>query len=247
MQSQRRYFFGRLNPAEFDGARAQTGGWELCYNRRFGPFFRDALRPARDEERTSMASLAEALYALPTERLRELVRARQISIKKLALMPTKKQLAQHLAGELSKPASVVAALTECDARALRLLQMLVSLEPENRPIPWKRLLHAAGDASLEGALAQVLDGLSARGLAFRLGDSVFLPQPVRASVPASLSARYTLEDRLQAYDAPTLKRICQNLDLRPEQDTKPAIIQAISAHLLQNGPGLRLKRPLDAD
>ena len=51
-----------------------------------------------------MATLAEALYGLPTDRLRALAVSREMDPKRLALMPDKRQLVQFMAGELHKPA-----------------------------------------------------------------------------------------------------------------------------------------------
>ena len=71
-----------------------------------------------------------------------------------------------------------------------------------------------------------------------------MPNSARQFVPASLSDRYTLERCLEQYDAVSLKRICDTLGL--PQDTKTVNVKAIKTHLLENGAGLRLKRPLNA-
>ena len=70
-----------------------------------------------------MATLAEALYAQPTERLRELVTARSIEPRRLAIAPDKRQLVQLLTAELTRPQSLNAAALQCNARELRLLQI----------------------------------------------------------------------------------------------------------------------------
>ena len=198
-----------------------------------------------------MPSFAEALYNLPTERLRRLVQTRQLDTKKLALIPNKKQLAQHLSTELSKPGSAAEAITLCNARELRLLQLLLGAENE-QVMAWPSLLAAAGGADLSDALQRVAARLEDLGLAFRLFGKdtqtpagMFLPAAVRQFVPASLSDRYTLERCLDQYDAISLKRICDVLGLPPE--TKTVNVKAIKTHLLANGPGLKLKRPLTAE
>ena len=73
-----------------------------------------------------MASLAEALYHLPTDRLRALVKRRDVDPKRLSLMPDKRQLAQFLSNEFSKPPSIAHAILQCNARQLRLLQLMLS-------------------------------------------------------------------------------------------------------------------------
>src|SRR5579862_8845519 len=112
-----------------------------------------------------MASLAEALYKMPTERLRGLVQTRKMDLKKLALIPNKRQLTQFMASELSKPASITEAIRECNARELRLLQMLLSSDSE-QVMSWQNLLEAAGGPSLSEALRGVVSHLEDLGLAF---------------------------------------------------------------------------------
>src|SRR5579871_940055 len=153
-----------------------------------------------------MASLVEALYGLPTERLRALVEARRVDPKKLAMIPDKRRLAQQLANELSHPQSVVAAILECDARALRLLQLLLAGE-SHQVVPWSAVMEPAGGPGLKKDLERVLTALEERGLAFRMGPGVFVPEAVRQHVPASLPDRHLLMRCLLTYDVPTLKRI----------------------------------------
>ena len=188
-----------------------------------------------------MASLVEAIYSLPTERLRKLVQARRLDAKKLALIPNKRQLAQFLAAELNKPVSISEAITQCNARELRLLQLLMITEL-GHTLTWDKLLEMAGDTSLNDALSAVMTRLEELGLAFRVGNNVLLPDPVRSYVPASLSDRYTLERCLDQYDAVSLKRICATLGL--PQDTKPVNVRAIKSLLLENGNIARLQKPL---
>ena len=191
-----------------------------------------------------MASLTEAIYSLPTERLRKLVQARRLDAKKLALIPNKRQLAQFLSGELNKPISVSEAITQCNARELRLLQLLMVTEP-GQMMSWEKLLEMAGGPALNDAISAVMSRLEELGLAFRVGNNVLLPDPARSYVPASLSDRYTLERCLEQYDAVSLKRICATLGL--PQDTKPLNIRAIKAVLLEHNGISRMKKPLTED
>src|SRR5579862_655147 len=110
-----------------------------------------------------MASLAEALYALPTDRLRTLVHTRKMDLKKLALIPSKRQLVQFLASELSKPASIAQAILQCNARQLRLLQLLLIGEGE-QVVTWAELLEVAGGQKLSDALRAVVVELEDFGL-----------------------------------------------------------------------------------
>jgi hypothetical protein len=190
-----------------------------------------------------MATLAEVLYKLPTERLRELVQTRKMDLKKLALIPNKRQLAQFMATELSKPASIAEAIQECNARQLRLLQILLGSEGD-QSMPWQDLIAVAGGPALSDSLREVVSYLEDLGLVFTTQRGVFMPEAVTHYVPASLSARYTLVRCLNTYDAMSLKRLCENLGL--PADTKGSNIEAIRAALMDHGPGLHLNRPLDA-
>src|SRR5579884_2121620 len=193
-----------------------------------------------------MASLAEALYGLPTERLRAVVAFRRVDPKKLALIPDKRRLAQLLANELSQPQSVIAAIMECSSRELRLLQLLLMGE-SHQVVPWETVLEAAGGRDLEEALEGVLRSLEDKGLAFRLAKGAYVPEPVRQHVPASLPDRYPLTRCLNLYDVPTLKRIVYQLGLHVERDAKQDLTEAIRACLIDNAPSLRFQPPLDGE
>ncbi|HZO87701.1 MAG TPA: helicase-associated domain-containing protein [Chthonomonadaceae bacterium] len=194
-----------------------------------------------------MASLAEALYGLPTERLRALVQTRDVALTKFSLTPSKRQLVQFLAGELSKAASIAKTITQCNARELRLLQLMLSLEG-GAEVPWECVVAAAGGSSLSEALAGVVARLEVLGLAFRLSNgNVFLPDAVRPHIPASLPDRYSLTRCLNAYDMPALKRIYFNLALGREPGSKNQIIEAIRGHLLQSDLPQALNNPLDEE
>jgi hypothetical protein len=193
-----------------------------------------------------MASLAEALYMLPAERLRTLVQLRKVDAKKLALIPDKRQLVQSLASELSKPPSVAAAILHCNARELRLLQILAS-EERNQIRPWERVLDIAGGKALAHALIPVIARLEEMGLAFRLSNGLFVPESVALHIPTSLSDRHTVVRLLNVYDAPTLKRICDRLGLDPGEGTNAAIIEAIRHFLLDVDPAVRKSVRLDEE
>lgn len=193
-----------------------------------------------------MATFAEALYSLSAERLRQLVQWRGVEPKKLSMMPDKRQLVQFLANDLNRQQSVVHAILRCDARELRLLQLIVSYET-GRPFTWSALVDMAGGAALESALAAVMTHLEEMGLAFRVGDKIFVPEGVRYQVPASLSDRHTLIRLLNAYDAPSLKRIMEKLGLEVEHGTKNNHVEKIRQHLLESGTPIPLKTPLTAE
>jgi hypothetical protein len=188
-----------------------------------------------------MATLAEALYAQPTDRLRELVTTRNIETKRIALAPDKRQLVQLLTAELTRPQSLNSAALQCNARELRLLQIMVSQE-SHTGLSWKQIVDSAGGKELEPALIHVMDGLTRLGLAFRIGPQVFLPDAVRIQIPQSLSDRYTLNRLLGMYDAPALKRITENLGLRA--GTKANNLEAITNALMGPNGLANLNTPL---
>lgn len=193
-----------------------------------------------------MASLAEAFYRLPTERLRSVVAFRRVDPKKLALIPDKRRLAQLLASELNQPQSVIAAIMVCSARELRLLQLLLMGE-SHQVVPWATVLEAAGGPDLAKPLEGVLRALEDKGLAFQMANGVYVPEAVRQHVPASLPDRYLLSRCLNAYDVPTLKHIAYRLGLRVERDVKQDLTEAIRACLIEGAPGLRFEPPLDEE
>lgn len=191
-----------------------------------------------------MATLAEALYAQPTERLRELISTRSIDTKRLATAPDKRQFVQLLTAELTRPQSLNAAVLQCNARELRLLQIMVSQETTGG-LSWQRVVDTAGGKELEPALIRVLEGLTRLGLAFRMGSNVFIPDLVRHQIPQSLSDRYTLERLLHQYDAPALKRIVDSIGGRAS--TKVNNIQTIRDTLLNREALATLNPPLTPD
>ena len=195
-----------------------------------------------------MASLTEALYNLPTERLRALVARRDIDPQKLTLTPNKRTLANTLAQELIRGQGLNAAVIQCNARELRLLQILVTAEPNNKQvILWPKIEQAAGGKGLRESLETILAGLEDWGLAFRVEGGVFLPDLVKQHVPVSLPDRYTLEKCLEGYDAQSVKRIVRKLELKPNGETKAINIAAIKDALLDGEAGLKLNCPLNEE
>ena len=196
-----------------------------------------------------MASLTESLYHLPTERLRALVARRDIDPQKLTLIPNKRNLTQTLSAELARAPGINAAIIQCNARELRLLQILATAEADSRQvIRWPKIEQAAGGNGLKDALETLVAGLEDWALAFRVEDGVFMPDNVKPHVPISLPDRYTLERCLDTYDAQTVKRIVSKLKLTPNGATKPINIAAIKANLLDGGgEGLKLADPLNSE
>ena len=195
-----------------------------------------------------MASLMEALYNMPTERLRALVERRDVNLQKLTLIPSKRSLAQTLSQELLHGQSINAAIIQCNARELRLLQILATCPMTGKGIVlWRSIEDAAGGPSLRPALEAILVGLEDWGLAFPAVGGVLLPEIIKQHVPISLPDRYTLVKCLDTYDAQSIKRIVRKLELQPPAETKAVNIEAIRANLLDNPSGLKLNCPLDAD
>ena len=197
---------------------------------------------------TRMANLSESLYNLPTERLRALVERRSVEPKKLALMPNKRNLVQLLTQELVRGTSLNAAIVQCNARQLRLLQLLTLCEADSKSvIAWRKIETVAGGAGLRETLEKIVETLEDWGLAFRVEGGVFFPEAVRVQTPVSLPDRHTLLKCLNSYDAQAIKRIVRKLELTPPGETKPINTEAIYDHLMTNSPGLQLKCPLDSE
>ena len=191
-----------------------------------------------------MPTLAEALYILPAERLRALAALRQVDPKRLALASDKRQLVQLMATELNTPPSLARAIMSCNARELRLLQLMLATETK-QAVSWRSVVEAAGGASLERPLGEVLAGLERLGLALRSGDTVHLPDMVRHQVPTSLSDHYTLSGCLNGYDAQTLKQIARRLGTAG--DTKADCVVAIAHRLLSVNKGVTGALPIDPE
>jgi hypothetical protein len=191
-----------------------------------------------------MATFAEALFGLSTDRLREIATTRELDSRRLSLASDKRQLVQFMAGELSKPQSIVRAVLKCNARELRLLQLMIGLDSRS-VLPWKALLDAAGGQNLDEHIRPVLTGLENLGLSVRTGESVIVPEAIRHQVPTSLSDRYTVAGCLNNYDAPTVRGIAERLGTGG--GTKPENIQAIVRRLLFAEEGTFGEAPLDAE
>ena len=174
-------------------------------------------------------TIAEALYCLPTERLRALSTLREIDSRRIALATDKRQLVQFMAAELNKPPSSARAVLRCNARELRLLQLMLSLDGR-QSVAWRAVVDAAGGPAISEPLSAVLDGIERLGLAFRAGDQVLLLESMRHQVPTSLADNYSVSGCLHNYDAPTLRRIAEGLGTGG--GTKAENIDAIARRLL---------------
>lgn len=192
-----------------------------------------------------MTSFAEGLYGMSTDRLRALIQTRNIEQSKLSLTPTKRQLVQYLAAELSRPHSVAQAILTCNARELRFLQLTASYASSQGNLRWASLLEAAGGKDLDETLRRVAVNVENLGLAFLIDDTVFMPDCVRSQVPISLPDQYTLDKCLNAYDNQAIKRVYSNLGLGNDPGTKQQAIDAIRKHLLSPEIGKDLARPFD--
>ena len=193
-----------------------------------------------------MPSLTEALYTLPTARLRTIIRNRGIDLHRLASVSDKRTLVQRIATELSRQGAVAEALLSCDTRGIRLLQ-LASTQDAHRGIRWDHLVEMAGGPEVEAAVSDVMQNLEDSGLAFRVGPVVFIPESVQHQVPASLSDLYPLARLLSVYDAPAIRRLMSGLGLSESAGTKAHNITLISDYLLQATHKLRFNPPLDSD
>lgn len=189
-----------------------------------------------------MSTLAEALYAQPTDRLREIIKTRDVNTKRLASAPDKRQFVQLLTAELARPQSLNSALMQSNMRELRLLQIMVTQQSGSQ-LSWKSVVDTIGSKTLEPALSRVLEGLTSLGLAFRVGPNVFIPDFIRMQIPQSLSDRCTLERLLNQYDAPALKRIVDNLG--GSGSTRVNNMQTILKLLLTPNALTTLKPPLN--
>ena len=153
-------------------------------------------------------SFYNVLLDLPTEQLRKIVLNRALDPTKLRQVKDKRQLAQFLSSELVRQDSMAFAVRACNRRQLRLVQTLVVLEPP-QAIPWRLVMPSLSTTNAE-VVSETLDSLADIGLAFRTGGTVFIPEQLRSVVPVSMSARYTLDKCLNAYDANTIKRLAGN-------------------------------------
>jgi len=182
-----------------------------------------------------MPTFAEALYNMPTEQLRAISLRREVDQNRLATAGDKRQLVQFLASELSKPPSITRAVLRCNARELRLLQMIVSLD-ERQAIPWRAIVDAAGGAELDEPLGTALNGLVDLGLVQRVDDQVIIQDSARHQVPVTLADRYKVATCLNNYDAGTLNQMAARLGAIG--GTKSDNVEAIARHLLFASEGL---------
>lgn len=193
-----------------------------------------------------MVSLPEILYGLSADRLRSLAQIREVSVKALAAASDKWTLAQLLAIEISRPESVRAAILDCNAREVRLMQLLLSVAREDVVSP-DAIVGVSGAHSFRSAVDAVVAGVESRGLVFRTPVGLFLPNSVRSYIPGSLCDHYTLASCLNTYDGTALRRICDMQGLPVSSGPKPELIGRIARRLLESGPGAHCGRPLDAE
>ncbi|HLJ54522.1 MAG TPA: helicase-associated domain-containing protein [Chthonomonadaceae bacterium] len=177
-----------------------------------------------------MATFAEALYDLSSDRLRAIAERRKLDSRRLAAAHDKRQLAQIMAVELNYSTSTGAAIIECNARELRLLQIIASVGGR-REASWDGVVEAAGGQPLAHAVESAYEGLETLGLAIRAGRTVMVGDTVRAQIPMSLSDHYTLATCLNAYDAPAVARIAGRLGLMC--GTKAQNLKAVSERLME--------------
>ncbi len=190
-----------------------------------------------------MPSFAEALYSLPVEKLRSIVSRRILDPRKLFSATDKRALVNILAVELNRQHSVSDAMTTCTSRELRLLQMAAHRD-SHRGESWERLVETAGGDKTEAPLKRVMNGLEEKGLAFRVGPVVYVPDVVRHMTPASLADLYSINRCLNTYDAPAIRRIMLRIGLGDFVGAKNANIALIQERLLRAAASARYNPPL---
>lgn len=191
-----------------------------------------------------MSAFSEALYELPADQLRQLAEKRQIEPRRLTGARSKRELVGLLAQELARPVPINEALRHCTARELRLLQHLVAAD--KNPVSWGKIADLTALPDPRNQLADVLQGLTAQGLAFARPDGILLGSGVQSQVPVSPSDRYRVASLLNGYDAQTVKIIRNTLQLETGKDTKTDNIERISETLLAPG-GVKIAPPLDEE
>ncbi len=189
-----------------------------------------------------MSAFTEALFELPTERLRQIAIRREVDPRRLFAVRNKLEFINLFAQELARPVSINEALRHCTARELRLLQHLVGAE--NVLVTWKKLAELTGVDDPKTTLHETIEGLTDKGLAFRRDKGVLLGNGVQQQIPVSPSDRYRLAQLLNNYDALAVKTVREALGIEPVKDTKADNIERISAVLLAPD-GVRLAKPLD--
>ncbi len=193
-----------------------------------------------------MPSYAEALYSLSASSLQELINLRGLDERRFAKTSDKRSMVQLLASELNRQTSTWNAIMLCNARQLRLLQICGSVD-NSRDLTWQKLVELAGGPEVEAGLIEPMKKLEALGLAFRLGNSVFVPETVLHVAPASLSDRYTLARLLNVYDAPAIRRIADNLGLELNNTPKSVNIEQISKKLFEGAKQHRFSPTLSQE
>jgi hypothetical protein len=193
-----------------------------------------------------MPTLNEYLGRLTPDQLRNLVRRRQVSLKRIAPVPTRRQLIAFLAAELAKPLSIAFAVSLCDERQLRALQILTS--QETQPVAIGKLADVAGGKELQPVLHGIVDDLQELGLAFwDSTDEVIVPAAIQQNVPVSLPDRYNLQRCLNMYETSAVTRIYEELDISDEARSKAERVQSIRERLLRPPAGEDPRRPADEE
>lgn len=189
-----------------------------------------------------MSAFTEALYELPTERLRQIAVRRDVDPRRFFAVRNKQEFVSMFAQELAHPQSINEALRHCTTRELRLLQHLVI--SDGAVTSWNKLAELTGLSDPQTALSDVIEGLVDHGLAFRRGKGMILAQVVQQQVPVSPSDRYTVPQLLNNYDAVAVRTVRDALNLPASQETKANNIERICEVLLAPG-GVKLPTPLD--
>lgn len=196
----------------------------------------------QEADPTLMSAFTEALYELPTERLRQIAVRRDVDPRRFFAVRNKQEFVSVFAQELARPQSINEALRHCTARELRLLQHLVT--SDGGITSWKKLAEQTGLPDPKTALNEVIEGLTDHGLAYRREKGVILGQGVQQQVPVSPSDRYTVLQLLSNYDAVAVRTVRDTLGLPATQETKANNIERICEVLLAPG-GVKLPTPLD--
>ncbi len=191
-----------------------------------------------------MPSFQEALFALPSNRLRTIAENRMLNVR--GAINSKRELVELLADQLNDHRSAQDAILRCNYRQLRLLQICTA-EETGRSFTWQKLLEMAGGPDADQDVSRVMSELEDLGLAIRYGVTLLVPEAVRRQTPASLADRYSAMRLLNAYDAPTIRTICDRLGLQGDFTTKTANINHILRALSSSIPHLRFNPPLTAE
>lgn len=180
-------------------------------------------------------SFTEQLLALPTERLKEIVRKRAFQIRSVPKIASKRDLCAWLAQTLSDAYAVRRAFDETTVPEARLLTYVVA----QSGVPSRTILLQGLSEGADERLDQAAEGLESLGLAIRQPDSegwrLWIPDAVRRNTPLPLPARHKLQPTLERYNTESLYRIVQQLGITTTGlTTKAARAAAITRTLLND-------------